>query len=285
MFLSTYGSKLKINEKIFISWVGPRGIVAAGIASLFGLKLAKNGVPGAEYITPLVFMIVLGTVLLNATTARLFAKLANVFLVKSGGILIIGASKVSRLLGHYLETNGRHVVLIDSNFNNIKKAKDLGLEAINTNIYSDTLADNIELNDVGYLMALTANTDINKFAINKFSKEFGENGAFRLVSPEEVNNIENIPKEGLFSQKDDFHSLSEVADKYPSILEKRLMDRAQYDELIKITDKDKDIIPLFLKDNEGELHIISSHNLNSQKIEKGWQLVYLGKPLHDKKPH
>ena len=283
VFLSTHGSKLKLNEKIFISWVGPRGIVAAGIASLFGLKLAKNGVSGAEYITPLVFMIVLGTVLLNATTARLFAKIAKVFLIKSGGILIVGASRISRLLGHYLESNGRHVVLIDSNFNNIKKAKDLGLEAINTNIYSDTLVDNIELNDVGYLMALTGNTDINKYAINKFSKEFGENGAFRLVSPEEVNNIENVPKEGLFSQKDDFHSLSEVADKYPSILEKKLMDKAHYDDLIKITDKDKDIIPLFLKDNYGELHIISSQNLNAQKIEKGWQLVYLGKPLQDRK--
>ncbi|MGB6269363.1 MAG: sodium:proton antiporter, partial [Olleya sp.] len=101
VFLSTFGSKLKLNEKLFISWVGPRGIVAAGIASLFGLKLASKGVPGAEYITPLVFVIVLGTVLLNATTARLFAKLVGVFLKTSNGILIVGASKVSRLIGHY----------------------------------------------------------------------------------------------------------------------------------------------------------------------------------------
>lgn len=69
VFLSSAGSKLKFNEKLFISWVGPRGIVAAGIASLFGSKLMSRGEPGAEYITPLVFMVVLGTVLLNATTA------------------------------------------------------------------------------------------------------------------------------------------------------------------------------------------------------------------------
>ncbi|RLD25420.1 MAG: cell shape-determining protein, partial [Bacteroidetes bacterium] len=71
VFLSTNRSKLEFKEKIFISWVGPRGIVAAGIASLFGTKLALEGVPGAEYITPLVFAVVLTTVLLNATTARL----------------------------------------------------------------------------------------------------------------------------------------------------------------------------------------------------------------------
>ena len=64
VFVSTYDSSLRINERLFISWVGPRGIVAAGIASLFGSKLIKQGVEGAEYITPLVFMIVLGTVLL-----------------------------------------------------------------------------------------------------------------------------------------------------------------------------------------------------------------------------
>ncbi|WP_336127488.1 cation:proton antiporter [Mesoflavibacter sp. CH_XMU1422-2] len=279
VFLSTQGSKLKLNEKLFISWVGPRGIVAAGIASLFGLKLARNGVAGAEYITPLVFVIVLGTVLLNATTARLFAKLVGVFLTKSGGILIVGASKVSRLIGHYLESNGRHVVLIDSNQNNINKAKELGLEAINTDIYSQTLIDNIELNDVGYLMALTGNSDINKYAINKFGKQFGENGAFRLVSSSEMADKNNNPKEGLFSHTDDFNSLSEVTRKYPSIQEIEIIDKEHLDDLIKTTNNDKDIIPLFIKDNEGELHIISSYNTEITDVEKGYHLVYLGKPL------
>lgn len=279
VFLSTQGSNLKINEKLFISWVGPRGIVAAGIASLFGLKLAKEGVPGAEFITPLVFMIVLGTVLLNATTARLFAKLAGVFLKSSNGILIVGASKISRLLGHYLESNGRHVVLIDSNQSNIKKAQELGLEAINTNIYSDTLLDNIELSDVGYLMALTGNSDINKYAINKFGAQFGENGSFRLVSKEEIKDPENTPREGLFSHTDDYVALAEATSKYPSIQEIDLQDKEEYESLIEITNKDNDIIPLFLKDADGELHIISNNNTMVDKIEDGWQLVYLGKPI------
>lgn len=279
VFLSTLGSNLKFNEKLFISWVGPRGIVAAGIASLFGSKLLKEGVSGAEYITPLVFMIVLGTVLLNATTARLFAKIVGVFLTKSEGILIVGASKVSRLLGNYLETNGRHVVLIDSNEKNIEKAKELGLEAMSTNIYSDTLMDNIELNDVGYLMALTGNPDINKYAINKFGKQFGENGSFRLVTTNEMLDENNNPKEGLFSHTDDFNALIELTRRHPSIQEIDLEDKAHYESLIKITNNDKDIIPLFIKDNEDELHIISSYNLDIDTIEEGFQLVYLGKPF------
>jgi NhaP-type Na+/H+ or K+/H+ antiporter len=279
VFISTQGSSLKLNERVFISWVGPRGIVAAGIASLFGLKLAKEGVTGAEYITPLVFMIVLGTVLLNATTARMFARLVGVFLKKSEGILIVGASKVSRLLAHYLESNGRNVVLIDSNERNIQKAKELGLTAMNINIYSDNLMDDIELNNMGYLMALTINSDINKYAINKFSKQFGENGAFRLVSKEEMNDETKCPKEGLFSKKDHFTTLSEVAKNHSSIQEVDLQNREHYESLIDITNKDKDIVPLFIKDNDGELHIISSNNLDIDTIEEGFQLVYLGKPI------
>ncbi len=279
VFLSTRKSSLKLNEKLFISWVGPRGIVAAGIASLFGLKLAKNGVAGAEYITPLVFMIVLGTVLLNATTARLFAKIVGVFLKKSEGILIIGASDIAQIIGLYLEKNDRHVVLIDSNHTNIDTAKAKNLEALNTNIYSETLVDNIELNDMGYLMALTGSPDINKYAINKFSSQFGENGAFRLVSPEEMEDSSNNPKEGLFSHIDDYASLTETARQYPVIHEVKLNSKDHYNELIEFTNKDMDIIPLFIKDNHGELEIISSYSKDAHAVEKGFELVYLGKPI------
>ena len=279
VFLSTFGSNLKTNERFFISWVGPRGIVAAGIASLFGSKLMKQEVSGAEYITPLVFMIVLGTVLLNATTARLFAKMVGVFLKKSEGILIVGASQVSRLIGKYLEDNNRHVVLIDSNQTNIQLAQEQGLEGINADIYSEALGDNIELNDVGYLMALTGSADINNYAINKFGEQFGENGSFRLITPDETNDPDSNPEDGLFSHTDDFNQLSEVARKYPKIHEIEIKDRAHYETLIEHTNNDKAVIPLFIKDKKGILEIMSSHHKMINTIEKGYKLVYLGKTL------
>lgn len=277
VFLSAQGSNLKLNEKLFIGWVGPRGIVAAGIASLFGSKLLQRGEPGAEYITPLVFMIVLGTVLLNATTARLFAKMVGVFLKKSEGILIIGASKLSRLIANYLKKNNRHVVLIDNNQTNVDKAKKLGLEAITANIFSDSLTDNIELNDMGYLMALTGNSDINKFAINKFQKQFGENGAFRLVNTEEVNDPENNPKEGLFSHTDDFIQLMDIVRKFPTIHEIELRDKPHYDSLIDMTQKDLDRVPLFTKSPSGSIDIIPANSKDFEPKGDGYKLVYLGK--------
>lgn len=279
VFLSAQGSNLKLNEKIFIGWVGPRGIVAAGIASLFGSKLLANGEPGAEYITPLVFMIVLGTVLLNATTARLFAKLVGVFLKKSEGIIIIGASLPSRLIGGYLQKNKRHVVLVDNNRTNVEKAQKHGLEAIISNIYSDNLSDHVELSDVGYLMALTGNSDINQYAIDSFKDRFGESGSFRLVNSDELNDPQSNPKEGLFSHTDDFIALTEAARNNPYINEIDIVDKEHYEGLIEITKADREVVPIFLKTPEGELQIISSNSLDFTDIKEGYKLVYLGKEL------
>jgi NhaP-type Na+/H+ or K+/H+ antiporter len=275
VFLSTQKSSLKFNEKLFISWVGPRGIVAAGIASLFGLKLAKEGIENAEYITPLVFMIVLGTVLLNATTARLFAKMVGVFVYKSDGILIIGASKVSRVIAQYLGEIGRQVVLVDNNQTNVEKAVSRGLEASNANIYADDLVDDIELSNIGFLIAITGNSEINKYAIEKFKKQFGENGAFRVATQEEVN-FNKLNNDSLH-YTNDFISLTEAARKNPEIHEIEVNSKQDYEEQMEKMNNNS--IPLFLRYANNQLFIINYATHKFPKIAKGTQLVYLGETL------
>ncbi|WP_010182759.1 cation:proton antiporter [Aquimarina agarilytica] len=279
VFISSIKSGLRLNEKLFISWMGPRGIVAAGIASLFGTRLSAAGEPGAEYITPLVFMIVLGTVLLNATTARVFAKLVGVFQRKSEGILIVGASKVSRLIALYLQKNGRYLVLVDSNQDNIETAKDLGLDAIEANIFNDYLIDNIELSNVGFLMALTGNDAINEKAIVKFKEEFGENGTYRMITEEEMNKEVMTPEQGLFSRTHDFAKLSEVANRYPAISEVPLINKAHLRSIIDITKRDENIVPLFIRVPDGEIQIISSIDVIIDNYIDGSVLAYLGRPI------
>ena len=277
VFVSTAGSSLKSNEKVFISWVGPRGIVAAGISSLFGTKLVANGVVGAEYITPLVFAVVLVTVILNATTARLMADWTGVYLKKSEGILMVGASKASRLIATYLHKNNRHVVLVDSNQMNINRAKELGLEAIIANIYSDELTDNIELNDVGYLLAMTGNDEINKQAISRFGRYFGENGTFRLMTSEEMRNRQHLSAKELFSYTHDYSRFTEVAHDYPSIQEIPVDNHNQFLRVLNIVEENEEAIPLFFKHPNGFLDLITAPA--ELEVEAGSNLVYLGKPM------
>ncbi|OSY89512.1 cell shape-determining protein [Tenacibaculum holothuriorum] len=276
VFLSTQGSTLKLNEKLFISWVGPRGIVAAGIASLFGTKLMKQGVEGAEYITPLVFMIVLGTVLLNATTARLFAKLVGVFLKESEAIVIIGASEAARVIAKYLVDNDRRVVLLDQNKDYIQEARNNGIEAVDIDIYNDSLDDKVELNDVGYLIAMTGSDVVNKYAITQLSELYGEHGSYRLASSNEVkdNKIENGDK--VFTQFDDYYNLNESARDYPEIHELDVNSEKDFENKLAMLKGELKSIPLFVK-VEGRLEVLPAFNVNN--VKENSAIVYLGKKL------
>ena len=277
VFLSTYNSNLKFNEKLFISWVGPRGIVAAGIASLFGSKLIKEGILGAEYITPLVFMIVLGTVLLNATTARLFAKLVGVFLKSSNAILFVGASSPARLIAKYLIDNDKRVVLIDSNKSFIEEAKKEGLEAFLVNIYDDDLTDNIELNDVGYLIAMTGSEGVNDYAINRFSDAFGEHGSYRLATSKEIRTGNSEFKNQFFSPKDDYINLCEAFRDNPKIYEVAIHSEEEYNGMLSKLFNELRSVLLFVKKG-GNLYLIPEFE-KSGNSKEDCTLIYLGKSI------
>ncbi|MFD0991990.1 cation:proton antiporter [Tenacibaculum geojense] len=278
VFLSTHNSNLKTNEKMFISWVGPRGIVAAGIASLFGSKLIKQGVEGAEYITPMVFMIVLGTVLLNATTARIFAKAVGVFLKRSNAIMIIGANSLGKLIAEYLKQHNRRVVLIDSNNQAVEQAKNDGFDAYEVNIYDDELTDNIELNDVGYLIALTGSDAVNKYAISNFSSIFGEQGAYRLASSQEIITDEYDDVTQLFTIKDDYINLMETIRDYPQIHETPINSIKEYKRKIDKLHEELKSVPILVKSQTNELLLVNEFESKVKQVEN-WKLIYLGKEL------
>ncbi len=277
VFASTRNSKLKFNEKLFISWVGPRGIVAAGIASLFGSKLLKQEVVGAEYITPLVFMIVLGTVLLNATTARFFAKMVGVFLKSSDAILFVGASNPARLIANYLKAKGKRIILIDSNKNFVQQALDEGLEALRVDVYDDDLTDNIELNDVGYLIALTGSDAVNNHTLNSFSKSFGEHGAYKIASSKENIEASEEERTNFFTPNDDYINLSEAYRENPIINEIKITSEEEYKNFLEILSKEEKSIPLFVE-KEGGIYLVTEFG-KTEEPKENLILSYLGKEI------
>lgn len=273
IFISTSNSALSLNEKIFISWLGPRGIVAAGIASLFGIKLVNDGMVYAEFLTPLVFMVVFGTVFLNSTTARILAKILSVFLKNSEGILIIGASKFPRQIALYLEKIGKNVILIDSNKSKVSKAKSIGLKALNSDIYSNKLLDDLELSEVGYLFALTGNEEIDKFAIQKFKSQFGENGAYSLFGSNQSKSSNDINGKFLFAVED--FLLAEMTNKNFSISEKQILNRDDLTKNLSSIKSEKIGIPLFLRDENNQLNFLNDLSFSPKYFEKNQYLAFM----------
>jgi NhaP-type Na+/H+ or K+/H+ antiporter len=62
--LATWRSTLSWRERALAAFIAPRGIVAAATASAFGLLLARDGIPQATKILPVVFVVIFGTVVL-----------------------------------------------------------------------------------------------------------------------------------------------------------------------------------------------------------------------------
>ena len=232
---------------------------------------------GAEYITPLVFMIVLGTVLLNATTARLFAKMIGVFLKSSESILIVGASSPSRLIARFLRDKGKRVVLIDANKNFIEEALNDGLEAFNVNVYQDNLTDNIELNDVGYLIAITGSDAVNKQALTNFSKIFGEHGSYKIASSVETKNATIEERKNFFTPNDDFINLCEAYRENPIINEVKIISEKEYYKTLDLLALEETSIPLFIEKDKG-LYLVPEFEKTTEE-RKELVLSYLGKKL------
>ena len=190
--------------------------------------------------------------------------------------MIIGGSRVSRLIAAYLQKNDRHVVLVDSNRANVEKAKELGLDALSANIYNDDLSDNIELSDMGYLLAMTANDAINRQAMAKFENDFGENGTYRLITTEELKN-NKTKQSDLFCSTHDYGELTRVAEEYPSIQEIEVSNQAVFTGAIDLINQNKDAIALFVKSTEGVIALID--NSKEIVIEQNTTIAYLGRPM------
>lgn len=181
IFISTIGSKLTVKEKLFISWMAPRGIVAAAISAIFALRLEQEGYAEAGQLVPYTFIVIIATVAIYGLSAKPVARLLGVAKAEPHGVLFLGAHEWSRMLAHTLKGLGLKVLVADSNWQNISKARKSGLHTYYGNILSEYAVDEIDLDGIGMLLALTPNDEVNSLAALRFSEEFGTSYVFQLA--------------------------------------------------------------------------------------------------------
>ena len=277
VFWSLRSSELTWQDKAFISWVGPRGIVAAGVASLFGIELAKEGIVDAEYITPLVFLIVLGTVLLNATLAGLIARRLKVSLPKGSGVLIFGASEGARQLASSLQESGRDVTLVTPNRAVADVAEEENLTAVTMPIDSEELDDHVDMTDIGYILALTGSDEDNFYLLNTYRSREGIRGAYRLVTRKEIQSQRFAP-DALFGHYVSYLLFNRAARTHGEVNAVALTDPQQITPLLERLREAK-AVPLYLRCAEyGEITFITADE-GPLSVTAGDSLYYIGEPL------
>ena len=72
--LATIGLPYKLEQRLFLGWLAPRGIVTAAVASLFAIRLEQAGILGAGRLQGLVFLTILMTVGPQGLTAQPLAQ-------------------------------------------------------------------------------------------------------------------------------------------------------------------------------------------------------------------
>ncbi|CAN5731134.1 hypothetical protein BH24DEI2_BH24DEI2_19010 [soil metagenome] len=180
IFISTIGSDFTLKEKLYLSWIAPRGIVAAAVSSLFASKLAREGVANADVLVPLVFTVIVGTVLLNSLTAKPVARLLGIAEPDPQGFLIMGAHPFARRIAEFFQNEDVNVLLSDTNWQNVSAARVDGLDVYYGSLLSEQSDDEVRLSGIGKLLALTSNDEANGLAALKYTREFDSLNVYQL---------------------------------------------------------------------------------------------------------
>jgi NhaP-type Na+/H+ or K+/H+ antiporter len=181
------GTSLTRSDKWFLSWMAPRGIVAAAVSSLFAIKLEILGVEGAGLIVPLVFLIIIGTVVIQSLTAGPWARFLGVNAGTSQGLLIFGAASFSRELAKVLKSKNITVTLADNNWDNIRLARMDNIPVYFGNPASEHAANFLDMKDIGRLLVISPYRQLNPLVSFHYQDLFGGNKVYGLVHKEEVS--------------------------------------------------------------------------------------------------
>ncbi len=181
VWLSTLRSTLKWNEKLFISWMAPRGIVAAAVISVFAIRLTEAGIADSEEMVSMTFQVIIGTVTVYGLTAAYVARKLRVAQPNPQGVLFAGAQSWVQNIARLLNEENFNVVLIDTNWRNVVEAKNKGLKAYYGNVLSEDMLAEIQLDGIGRIMAMTPNDEVNSLAVLHFEDIFGRSETYQLM--------------------------------------------------------------------------------------------------------
>lgn len=179
--LATLRSGLTGAERTLAGWIAPRGIVAAAVAGVAGLRLRSAGYAGAEQVMPAVFALIAATMILHGFTLAPLARRLRLQLGGAPGVAIVGASPWSIDLASVLAAAGVPTLLIDLYPGALLPARARGLPVLQAEILSEYAEEGLAAQAVDYLVAATPNTIYNGLVCARFAPELGRERVFQLA--------------------------------------------------------------------------------------------------------
>ncbi|MEM6856756.1 MAG: sodium:proton antiporter [Pseudomonadota bacterium] len=195
VLLSLIGSPVPWNERLFIAWIAPRGIVLVAVSGLFALRLAELGFEDGQALTALSFAVVVATVVAHGFTIDLAAKWLNVKGTSRPGMLIVGSTPWAIALAKEMQSLQTPVMVVDPSWQRLGAARREGLPCYHGEILNEATEHNLDLSPYQVLIAATENEAYNTLVCNEFAHEIGRDSVYQLgESTEDGENRHALPE-------------------------------------------------------------------------------------------
>ncbi|MFI2812498.1 MULTISPECIES: sodium:proton antiporter [unclassified Microbulbifer] len=280
VFLSSPGSGLNWCELAMLSWIAPRGIVAAAVSALFALKLDTLGLPKSELLVPMVFLVIIVTVVLQSLTSKPIAKLLDVRAPYPNGYLLFGGGKFARLLAKDLLEKEIPVIIADTNWDAIREARMENIPTYYGNPISEHASTTMDLSPVGKVLVLSPYKQLNPLVTYHFEHVLGKGSVLGLGQGTEEGRAshrvseEYAKKLELFAENATYSRLASLVAKGATIRTTRLTESFTLDDYGETYGNRA--TRLYVVDPQGRVHINTvSHEF---ALKADWQVVSLIAP-------
>ncbi|MFQ2702002.1 cation:proton antiporter [Aeromonas caviae] len=259
ILVSTRGSELPWRARALLAWIAPRGIVAAAVSASFAISMHEAGIEDADKLVPLVFAVIIFTVVLQSLTATPLARLLDMRQSAPNVWLLIGANSVARAIGKALADQGIPVQLSDPAWEHCKLARMSGLPCYFGNPQSEHAERHLPLTSISTVLALSPSRHNNALGVLHFAHLYGEEKVHSLRSSEHHGkaNRESATfraRQNLFGADINFARLSGLLSRGGQIKATRLSDTFDWDQY---QEANPGAIPLFVLDAKARPRVVT----------------------------
>ena len=193
ILISLLFSSVPWNERLFLAWIAPRGIVLVAISGLFAIRLVEIGYDEGSLLIGLSFAVVVATIISSGFTADLAARLLKVKGETRPGLLIVGSSQWSVALAQHMHDLETPVLIVDSSWERLGRARRAGLPTYHGEILNEATEHNLDLAPFQVLVAATDNEAYNTLVCSEFAPEIGTDSVYQLGETEDDEDHKALP--------------------------------------------------------------------------------------------
>jgi NhaP-type Na+/H+ or K+/H+ antiporter len=195
VFVSTAFQGLSFQERLFLSWMFPRGIVAAAVASLFAIELQRENIPGGDQVVTIVFLVILATVVLYGLTGSAVARWLGVSVEKPRHYLFVGINRFSISLAEVLQQHGVSFTLVDTNVEKVVGVRLFNFPSMQENLLTREGIEHVDVGLVDRAFVVTSNLEANSLLQKRLADILGHGRSYLTIPQEMTTSRETLDPE------------------------------------------------------------------------------------------